>query len=448
MPAIDIAQRPHLAQRLARLFARRRPEPAQGAKRPRVVVVGAGFGGLSVAKKLGNSDVDVLLLDRNNYQGFWPLLYQVATAGLEAESIASPVRRVVRRYKNVDFKMTEVQGVDLDRKLVLADDQAIPYDYLVLAAGSAHNYFGNEALATHTFGIKDIPEAERLRNHVLEAFELAASETDPARRAALMTVVVVGGGPTGVELAGAFAELIRQVLKKDYPKLDTGQARVLLVEGNAHLLGGFPESLQRSAEKRLVQMGVEVRLETGVSAVDEEAVTFKDGSQERAHTVVWAAGVRAAPLVDALNVTLGRGARIKVELTLNLAGRPEVFAIGDIAYLEGYHKHEPYPMVAPVAIQEGWRAAHNILLHVRGEAMRPFRYIDQGKMAPIGRNSAVLQTAGLSFRGITAWLIWLSVYLGVLNGARNRLVVLANWGYSYLTHDRGVRLITRKDSRR
>ncbi len=309
------------ANELAHARPARRP-----SGRPRVVVVGAGFGGLSVARTLARADVDVLVLDRNNYHGFWPLLYQVATAGLEPESIAYPARAILRKYANADFLMAEVRSVDFERKLVLTDGAPIAYDYLVLAAGSANNYFGNDQLAEHTFGMKDLNEAEQLRSQVLLAFERAVREPDEQKRAALLTFVIVGGGPTGVELAGAFAELIRHVLRKDYPMLDVGQARVILVEAGDRVLASFPPKLQRRALQRLRKMGVEVRFGAAVAMADDTTVTFKDGRTLATNTVVWAAGVRGARLADALNVALGRGARVKVEPTLNIPGRPEGFA--------------------------------------------------------------------------------------------------------------------------
>jgi NADH:ubiquinone reductase (H+-translocating) len=418
---------------------------AKPAGRPRVVVVGAGFGGLSAARTLARGDVDVLVLDRNNYHGFWPLLYQVATAGLEAEAIAYPVRAILRRHHDVAFMMTEARGVDFERKQLLTDGTPIGYDYLVLAAGSANNYFGNDALAEQTYGLKDLNDAEQLRNRVLSAFERAVREPDAARRAALLTIAIVGGGPTGVELAGAFAELIRHVLRKDYPMLDIAEARVVLVEATDRILASFPQSLQRSARRRLERMGVEVRLKTAVAAVDGDAVTFKDGTRLAAGTVVWAAGVRAAPLADALGVALGRGARVRVEPPLNVPGHPEVFVIGDMAYLEGYDSGQAYPMIAPVAIQQGRWAAQNILARLSGAPMRPFRYFDRGQMATIGRRAAVLDAFGVRLSGFIAWLGWLFIHLIELIGFRNRLIVLANWAYNYFTYDRGVRLITSTD---
>jgi NADH dehydrogenase len=410
--------------------------------RPRVVIVGAGFGGLNVAKALGNKDVEVLVLDRNNYHGFWPLLYQVATAGLEPESVASPVRAIIRKYPNVDFLMTEVRGVDFDSKQVQTDAGDVPYDYLVLSAGSANNYFGNEALAEYTFGLKDIDDAELLRNQVLRSFEQAMCESDPEKRKALMTFAVIGGGPTGVELAGAFIELIRHVLKKDYPALDVTMARVVLIEAMDKILAPFPAGLQRSALRRLEKAGVEVRLNTAVANVDEHSVTFKDGSTLEAQTVVWAAGVRAAPISDKLGVEQARGARVKIAKTLNLPNRSEVFVIGDMAYLEGYKPNVAYPQVAPVAIQMGKLAAQNIVAQSTGQPMKEFRYFDKGQMATIGRSAAVFDSFGIRMSGFVAWVGWLFVHLLYLIGFRNRLIVVTNWAYNYFTYDRGVRLIT------
>lgn len=416
--------------------------------RPRVVIVGAGFGGLHAARALSRADVDVLVLDRNNYHGFWPLLYQVATAGLEAEAIAYPARAILRKYANTHFRMAEVTGVDFEGKQVLTSAQPEPYDYLILAAGSANNYFGNNGLAETTYGMKDIDEAERLRNHVLFAFERAVTEPDPARRAALLTFVVVGGGPTGVELAGAFAELIRHVLRKDYPMLDVSQARVVLVEAADRVLASFPQGLQRSASKRLKKMGVDVLLNTAVATVDADAVHFKNGESLAASTVVWAAGVRAAALADALNVAQGRSARVKVQPTLNLAERPEVFIVGDMAYLETYKDGQAYPMVAQVAMQQGRQAGRNILALIGKTELRAFRYFDKGQMATIGRRAAVFDAFGVRLTGLLAWLGWLFIHIIYLIGFRNRVIVMANWIYNYFTYDRGVRLITGKGGER
>jgi NADH:ubiquinone reductase (H+-translocating) len=426
--------------------------------RPRVVIVGAGFAGLNAAQALGNSEVDLLVIDRNNYHGFWPLLYQVATSGLEPEAIAYPVRAVLRKYSNADFRMAEVQGVDLQRKLVLTDLAPISYDYLILAAGSANNYFGNDALGQATFGMKDVDEAEKLRTHVLLAFEQAAQEQDVARRAALLTFVVIGGGPTGVELAGAFAELIAHVMRKDYPTLNVHEARVVLVEATNTILATFPEHLQKSAMQRLHKMGVETRLGSAVAAVEDrhyiaeggadhlqpKVVRFKDGSEITSATVIWAAGVRASALSDALGVQLGRAARVIVSPQLTLADHPEVFVVGDMAYLEGYREGVAYPMVAQVAIQMGKQAAKNILQHVRGKPQTEFRYFDYGSMATIGRSAAVFDAFNIRLTGLLAWLGWLFIHILYLVGFRNRLVVLLNWFINYLTYERGVRVILRR----
>ena len=416
-------------------------------RRPRVVVVGAGFGGLNAAQALAKHDIDVLLIDRNNYHGFWPLLYQVATAGLEPESIAYPVRAIMRKHRNADFQMAEVRGVDFENKRVLTEGAAIDYDYLILAAGSANNYFGNDALAHSTFGMKDIDEAETLRNHVLTCFERAVSETDDERRQALLTFVIVGGGPTGVELAGAFAELIGHVLKRDYPALDVNSARVVLVEAMDRILATFPPRLQSNALRKLGKIGVEVRLNTAVAGVEGERARFKDGSELAAATVVWAAGVRAAALTDALKVQHGRSARVLVEPTLNLHDHREVFVVGDMAYLEGFKSSgAAYPMVAQVAIQQGKQAAKNIAAQIEDKPMQPFRYFDFGSMATIGRSSAVFDAFNIRLVGLLAWLGWLFIHLLYLIGFRNRVVVVANWLYNYLTYDRGVRIITRHDA--
>ncbi|NJM06213.1 NAD(P)/FAD-dependent oxidoreductase, partial [Candidatus Gracilibacteria bacterium] len=368
------------------------------AARPRVVIIGAGFGGLSAARALGDSEVDVLVIDRNNYHGFWPLLYQVATAGLEPEAVAYPVRAILRDYRNVRFQMAEVRGVDLEQRLIFtsladnAEPTPLTYDYLVLAAGSANNYFGNDALAEQTYGLKDVNDAQRLRNHVLSAFEYAVAENDPKVRRALMTIVIVGGGPTGVELAGAFYELILHVLKRDYPMLAVDEARVVLVEASDKLLTAFSEPSRKEALKQLQKMGVEVRLNTALKAVENNRVSLGDGSTIDAATVVWAAGVRAAAIADKLDTERVRGGRVKVQSTLNLQKYPEVFVIGDMAYLEGYQKpNQAYPMVAPVAIQMGELVSQNIVNRVKGRPLRNFTYFDKGNMATIGRRNAVLE---------------------------------------------------------
>jgi NADH:ubiquinone reductase (H+-translocating) len=420
-------------------------EAARRSDKPRVVIVGAGFGGINAAHALGDKDVDVLILDRNNYHGFWPLLYQVATAALEPESIAYPVRAIFRRFRNVDFQLADVRRIDFDSKRVYADASVYEYDYLVLAAGSTNNYFGNDAMANQTYGLKDIDEAERLRNRILYNFEEAVHERDARRRRTLMTFVIIGGGPTGTELAGAISELIQHVLRKDYPMLDVDDAKVMLVEAGDSILATFPQSLQRSAIKKLQKMGVELRLKAPVQTVSNGTLTFKDGTSLEAGTIVWAAGVRAAELSDAVQAERAKGGRVKINSTLNLAEHPEVFVVGDMAFLEGYEGKQAYPMLAPVAIQQGKWAANNILLQQRSRKMRPFRYFDKGNLATIGRSYAVMDAFGIRLSGWMAWIAWIFVHIMYLVGFRNRLIVLTDWAFNYITYDRGVRLITNKD---
>jgi NADH dehydrogenase len=382
------------------------------------------------------------VLDRSNYHGFWPLLYQVATAGLEPESIAYPIRAILRHYPNVDFQLAEVHNINFKHKKVLTDGEAVPYDYLVLAAGSTNSFFGNDNLATYTYGLKDLDEAVKLRNRILVSFEMASRESDPAKKAALLTFVIVGGGPTGVELAGAFSELIVHVLRKDYHNLDTMQARVILIEASPNLLATFPENLQHTAYKQLEKMGIEIQLKTAVANVSNNVVTLKGGEEIAAATVIWAAGVQASPLATQLQRPLGRQGRVPVTPTLNLEDYPEVFVIGDMAYLEGYKNKQAYPMVAQVAIQMGKQAAANIVANIEQQPLQPFKYKDKGTMATIGRKAAVMDAYGIKLSGLLAWVSWLFVHLVYLIGFRNRLIVLANWAYNYFTYDRGTRLIS------
>jgi NADH:ubiquinone reductase (H+-translocating) len=413
--------------------------------RPRVVIVGAGFGGITATQRLAGRDVDVLLIDRNNYHGFWPLLYQVALSGLEAESIAYPVRAVIQGHDNLHFRLGTVVGVDFDARQVKLDGgDSVGYDYLVLAAGSANNYFGNDKLAQQTYGLKDLDDALALRNAILEAFESAANTEDPAKQQQLLTFAIIGGGPTGVELAGTLAELVKYVLRKDFPQLDTTKVRIVVIEASKDVLGPFSPGLRRNAMRQLERRGVELRLGQPVTAVENGVVTFKDGSTLPAKTVVWAAGVRAAALADVLGVEQARGARVKVTPTLQLPNHPEVYVIGDMAYLEGFKGDQAYPMVAPVAMQMAKTAVYNILATVHQRSTKHFSYFDKGSMATIGRRSAVFESFGIRMTGLLAWLGWLFVHLIMLIGFRNRLVVLLNWFWNYITFDGGTRLIIRR----
>ena len=408
---------------------------------PTVVIVGGGFGGLNAARALRRVPVNVVLLDRNNYHLFQPLLYQVATAGLEPEEIARPVRAILRGQKNFDFQLVDVRGVDFAQRRLDTSAGPIAYDYLVLSHGSETNYFGLESMRQHGLGLKDIPDAVNIRNHVLTCFERAMLEPDPERRRAKLTFVVVGGGPTGVEMAGALSELIRLVLVKDYPRLNIKDVRILLLEATDKILAAMPERLREAAVKTLWRKWIEVRFNAVVADVDGERVRLKSGEVIPAHTVIWAAGVKAAPLNGTLGVPPSRQGRIPVEPTLQLQGHPEVYLIGDAAYIE--QDEAPLPMVAPVAIQMGRHAALNIRNMVRGKPLVPFRYRDQGTLATIGRNAAVCNVYGVQARGFPAWVMWLGIHIVQLIGFRNKLFVLLNWAWDYFFYERAARLITR-----
>jgi NADH dehydrogenase len=407
---------------------------------PRVVIVGGGFGGLRVARGLAGAAADVLLVDRHNYHCFQPLLYQVATAGLEPGEIAHPIREVLQGIPNLRFRLAEVKQVDLAGQQLVTDDGPIPYDYLVLAPGSQTNFFGIAGLAERALGLKDLNEAVELRNHLLGCFERAIGEADPDRRAALMTFVVAGGGPTGVEFAGALAELIRLVLVHDYPGLDVKDSRVILLEATPKLLPPFAPSLQDAARQALVRKGVDVRLSAPVKSYDGETVRLADDTTIASASLVWAAGVRGGDLGTALGVSLARGGRVAVEPTLQLPGHPEVYVVGDLASVTV--DRTPLPMVAPVAIQEGERAAANLRRQLAGQPPLPFVYHDKGSMATIGRNAAVAQIGRFRFTGFLAWVVWLVVHLLQIVSFRNRLLVLVNWIWDYVFYDRAARLIT------
>ena len=406
-----------------------------------VVVVGAGFGGLSTTRALAGLPVDVTLVDRNNYHGFWPLLYQVATAGLSADDIAHSVRSIVRDESNVRVQMASVEAVDLDgRQVELDDGRRLTYDYLVLAPGTVPADFGVPGVADHAFTLKTLTAAVRLRDHVLRQFERAARDPSLVDRGAL-TVVIAGGGPTGVELAGAFVELFHVVLAKDYAGAGLGRARVVLVEMADHLLHGFSVRSQQDARRVLESRGVEVRLRAAVASVTADGVHLTDGGFLPSATVVWVAGVRASPIADALGVEQGRGGQIAVRPDLSLPGHPEVFVIGDVAAAEG-KDGRPLPQVAQVAMQGGRRAAKNIAARVRGRPTRAFHYKDKGIMATIGRRSAVAELPlGLRFGGTLGWLAWLVLHLVYLVGFHNRLSVLTSWAWNYVTWDRTNRVI-------
>jgi len=407
---------------------------------PHILILGAGFGGLNAARALRSAPVRITLVDRKNYHLFQPLLYQVATSGLSPGEIAFPARAIFRKQKNLTFRMAEVQRIDLEKKMLTTSTGPMTYDYLILAAGSETSYFGMKSVQENGLGLKDIDEAISIRNHVLRMFELAAQELDAEKRRALLTFVVVGGGPTGVESSGALSELIRLVLIKDYPQLSLKDVRILLLEAADRLLGGFPSNLQEYAAETLWSKHVEVRFGAAVTGFDGERVTLKSAEVIPAHTLVWAAGVRAARIVDTLGSPQPRQSRIAVNRTLNLPEHPEVLIVGDAAYLE--HDGQPLPMMAPVAIQQGQTAARNILHQMDNAPLEEFVYKDPGSLATIGRNAAVARLGTLKFTGFLAWFLWLGVHLLWLVGFRNKLVVLINWAWDYFFYDRGIRLIT------
>ncbi len=415
-------------------------------QKKRVVIAGMGFGGLRAAKALAGSNVELIMVDRNNYHLFQPLLYQVATAGLEQEAIAYPLRGLTRQWPSASFLLAEIVGVDFDGKTLKTDAGLIPYDYLIVAAGSRTNFFNMKSVETHAFDLKQLAQAEDLRNHILLMFEHASREQNPQRRAALLTFVIVGGGPTGVEFAGALRELIVYVLSRDYSTITAAETRIVLVEAADSLLTAMPADLRQYAQQKLCSMGVEVLLEKRVVGATAESVELHGGDVISSHTLLWSAGVAAAELAVHLNgVERGAAGRIVVQPGLNLKDYPEVFVIGDMACC--VENGSPLPMMAPVASQQGTYAAETILAREQGKTLPPFHYFDKGSMATIGRSSAVATAAGFKFRGYIAWLAWLLLHLYYLIGFRNRLVVMMNWTYAYWFQERQVRLITSKKRR-
>ena len=413
--------------------------------RPRVVIVGAGFGGLNAAKALRRAPVDVLMIDQNNYHTFQPLLYQVATAGLEAGDIAHQVRHVFRRQRNFRFRQGTVVGFDRERKLVhLKDDAAVPFDYLILAAGAVYNDFGVPGVREHAKFLKALTEATNLRAHTLRQFERASAGHAP-EGAGTLTFVIVGGGPTGVEMAGALSELFERVLAKDFPELDMADVRIVLLEMGDGVLSSYGERSRRYTEAVLRARGVEVRLGTTVAEVREHEVELEGGEVIPTETLIWAAGVRAHPLVEALGLELGRGRRVRVEGDLSLPEDPSAFVVGDMAAAEDA-SGTLLPQTCPVAIQQGLHAGRQIRNELAGRPRQPFRYFDKGSMAIVGRNAGVAELSralgGLRMRGFLGWLGWLFIHLIYLPGHQNRFSALTSWAYNYLTYDRHARLIT------
>jgi NADH dehydrogenase len=406
----------------------------------RVVIVGAGFAGLNAARTLAGCDVDITIVDRRNFHLFQPLLYQVATAALNPSDIAYPIRSVFRRQDNVTHVLLgEVTGFDLGAREVVVDGSTrVPYDHLIVASGATHSYFGKDEWESLAPGLKTVEDALLIRRRILVAFEHA--EREPERREEFLTFVVVGAGPTGVELAGAMKEIAAHALADDFDRIDPSQARVVLVEGAAHVLPVYPETLGQSAQRQLEGLGVEVRTGATVVAIDDQSVTLNDGSRIAARTVLWAAGVKASPLGALLGAETDRAGRVRVTAELALPGHPEVLVIGDLAAIDCDGK--PVPGVAPAAIQQGKHAAQQVRADLEGRARVPFRYRDKGSLATIGRARAVADLPGLRFSGLPAWLAWLGIHVFFLIGFRNRLFVILSWAWSYVTFRRGARIIT------
>ena len=410
-------------------------------RRPHVVIVGGGFGGLYAARALAGRPVRVTLLDRRNHHLFQPLLYQVATAALNPSDIAIPLRSILRRAANVTVLLAEVEAVDLAARRLVLDGDPLDYDALVLAAGAGHSYFGHDDWEPFAPSLKTLEDALEIRRRVLLAYETAEREQDRAEQRALLTSVVIGGGPTGVELAGALAEISRETIARDFRRIDPTKARIVLLEAGPRVLAAFPDPLPARAAAALTRIGVEVRTGATVTRVTPDAVWLGD-EQIRARTVLWAAGVAAAPLTRTLGVPLDQAGRVLVERDLSIPGHPEAFAIGDLCALTGDDGH-PLPGLAPVALQQGRAAAQNVLHRLAGEPTEPFHYRDRGSMATIGRAAAVAVVGRFRLSGLLAWLAWLFVHIAFLIGFRNRFLVLFQWAWAYLSWQRGARLITR-----
>ena len=410
---------------------------------PHVVIVGAGFGGLEAAQRLSKAPVRITLIDKHNYHLFQPLLYQVAIAGLVPSQIAYPVRTIFRRQANLEFRLGEVTHIDFDAQFIQLDGSVIAYDTLILAVGGRTDFFGMNSLQEHSLQLKDVESAVDTRNHLLKMFELASREVDAQKRRELLTFTVVGGGPTGVETAGALAELINLVMVKDYPSLDLKEVRVIQLEAADHLMESFPEKLRKTTVDLLRKKNVEVVLNTKVVDFNGRKITLGNGDSIDTRTMIWTAGVRAEKLTDTLAAEKGRGGRMIVQPTLQHPDHPQVYVIGDAAYLKD-ENGQPLPMLATVAQQQAQHAAGNIRRGLDGRAPEPFTYKDPGLLATIGRNAAVARLWGISFSGWPAWLIWVGLHVYRLIGFRNRLVVILNWAWDYFFYESQVRLITKE----
>lgn len=412
-------------------------------EKPRIVLVGGGFAGIELAKALKNLDAQLVLLDRHNYHTFIPLLYQVATAGLEPDSIAEPLRKVIEDQKDFYFRLAKVNKIVPEKNLVITEIGDLEYDYLILATGSKTNYFGNESMYKKAFPLKQIPQALDLRSHILQNFEKAVLSDDEEEIQKLMNIVIVGGGATGVEMAGAFGELKNHVLPKDYPELDFKKMNIFLVEGLPQLLTGMSSHASKKALKFITELGVNVSLNIKVQSFDGEKVTFSNGNMIKTGTFIWAAGVKGN-IIDGLHESSIERSRVLVDDYNKVIGYDNIFAVGDLAVMKSKKYPNGHPMLAPVAIQQGKLLANNIVKLFQGKEMVPFKYFDKGLMATIGRKRAVVDLpGGIKFSGFFAWIVWMFVHILYLVGFRNKLVVFSNWVWNYFTYDRGIRLIIR-----
>src|SRR5688500_558809 len=407
---------------------------------PHVVILGGGFAGLRCARALRKAPVRITLIDRRNHHLFQPLLYQVATASLSPADIAAPIRSILRNQANAQVWMAEVADIDVDRRVVVLEDGTVDYDYLVVATGATHSYFGHDEWAPVAPGLKTVEDAVQIRRRFLVAFEAAEREADPAARRRDLTFVIIGGGPTGAELAGAMAEIARTVIPQDFRAVDTATARIILVEGLDRVLPTFHERLSAAARRQLERLGVEVRTGELVTSVDDRGVVLKSGERIEAENVVWAAGVAASPIGARLGAQLDRAGRVVVQPDLSIPDHPEVFVAGDLAWIE--QDGRGVSGVAPAAMQMGTYVGKTIRGEVAGRARKPFRYLDKGTLATIGRGAAIADLRGLRISGFLAWVLWVFIHIFYLIGFRNRLLVLSEWAWAYLTYQRGMRLIT------
>ncbi len=408
-------------------------------KKPKVVIIGAGFGGLWAARTLAHQPVDVVVIDRNNYHTFLALLYQVAAAELDAEDIAYPVRSVFWNIPNINFMLAHARLIDLQNKRVETDGETVDYDYLIIGTGSITSTFGVPGVAEHAYFLKTLEEAVALKNHIICCFEAASRETDQTKRKALLTFVIVGGGATGVEYSGALAELVHGPLVKDYPGIDFSEVRIILLEAAGHLVSPMPASLRDYTAGQLRHMGVDVRLKTSVAEVTLDRAVLKSTEIMDTNTVVWTAGVRGEELAGMSGIEVGRDGRVPVEPTLQVTGHPDIYVIGDLASIK--EESRILPMVAQVAIQSGVKAAQNIVCMISGQQPEPFQYRDRGSMIAIGRKAAGVAIGKRTFRGFIAWIMWLIIHLFNLIGFRNRVMVMTNWAWDYLLYERAVRYV-------